>query len=312
MNASDLRSLIGTLPDEGRAKRRIRFHQGWWRAVVLGEPEGANPANKDARVCNTVTGGLQSRANFLSPLAEWAVKETLREREVHAAGLFDMDRLYNNLLSSQPLAFNFFGDLKKDLDLATRVLQKLFPSVDAVEAVRFEFAPKERYTGDNSAFDVAFEISAGGRRGLLGLECKYTDSFSPKEYRRAEYQAIAAASASFRDPLDSYFDSRFNQLMRNQLIAESCVQKGHYDFRMTGLFCFDGDQDAIETGLAFRDKLSDGVDSFRVITYGDFISALQQLELTWERREWSMLLWARYCGLRLSARVFDPAQPLPL
>lgn len=31
-------------------------------------------------------------------------------------------RIWNNLLSSQPLAFNLYGELKRDLELATSVL----------------------------------------------------------------------------------------------------------------------------------------------------------------------------------------------
>ncbi len=33
----------GKLPDESRCQRRIRFHQGWWRAFVLAETAGPHP-----------------------------------------------------------------------------------------------------------------------------------------------------------------------------------------------------------------------------------------------------------------------------
>ena len=69
---------------------------------------------------------------------------------------------------------------------------------------------------------------------------------------------------------------------------------------MTGLFCEPGDEGAIATGQAFKSMLRDGDSSFHVVTYAQFIEAVQRLELTWEQREWSMMLWARYCALGLS------------
>jgi hypothetical protein len=305
--STQLSGQVGTLPKEAEPKRRIRFHQGWWRTFVLGELEGPNPAAKELNVCNTILGGEASGKNFLTPATEKAVKATIAARGPRSAGLLNQDRLFNNLLSSQPLAFNFFGELQQDLSLAKKVFAALIPGLEEVTAVLFEYAPtpKENYTGDNSAFDVALEIRVGGQTGLLGLECKYTDSFSAREYDTDKYRSVFNDSAAFADPYPSYTASAFNQLFRNQLIAEALKQNKKYPFCLTGLFCFDGDEAALQTGEEFQSKLHEGQQQFKIIRYSDFIAIAQQQSLTWQQREWTMLLWARYCALQLSEPAYQ-------
>jgi hypothetical protein len=294
----DFRACIGSLVDESADRSRQRLHQGWWRAFVLGEPAGAHPVRPADKVCNTMSGGEISLKNFMDEGTARAVRETLDGRTSGSGGLVDERRLYNNLLSSQPLAFNFFGRLKRDPALASEIVQSLVPDIDGVTDVLFEFSPEDWV--DNSAFDVALVVHARGQKGLLGLECKFTEPFSPKPYRNSRYEEIAEASGAFMASYETCTSSRFNQLFRNQLIAEDLVRRGDYDFRMTGLFCHQNDDRAIGTGTAFRDLLRDGDASFHIITFAQFIEAAQRLHLDWEQREWSMQLWARYCGLSLS------------
>jgi hypothetical protein len=294
---------IGNLPTESQRKRRIRFHQGWWRTFVLAEPAGPHPLREGETVCNVLKGGEASGKNLFGPGTVEAVKTTLRARNKQSGGLIDERRLYNNLLSSQPLAFNFFGPLQQDLALATQVIRVLFPQIDEVTGIEFECAPDAWI--DNSAFDVALKVTSQGRAGLIGLECKFTEPFSPTAYDKPDYREKAMRFNAFNVPYEDCITAEFNQLFRNQLIAESMVQSGKYAFRMTGLFCEPGDESAIATGHAFRALLKDGDNSFHMITYAKFIEALQMLPLTWAQREWSMTLWARYCALSLSAGAYE-------
>ncbi|WP_076791126.1 hypothetical protein [Chlorobium sp. KB01] len=98
--------------------------------------------------------------------------------------------------------------------------------------------------------------------------------------------------------------AKFNQLFRNQLIAEALVQDGGKQFVYTGLFCHKEDKSALRTGAEFQGMLKNGDKKFKVITYQDFIEKMQQLDISWELRELSMMLWARYCGTQLSAQAF--------
>jgi hypothetical protein len=221
--------------------------------------------------------------------------------------------LFNNLLSSQPLCFNFFGELYANKNFGLTVLQTFYPELTELTNVIFEFGPLENFTKDNSAFDIAFEVKIGNQVGLIGFECKYTDSFSFKPSNSEFYYGekgnknYETYSNIYNDRKDSFLkeyyeyvrSKEFNQLFRNQLIAESLLHNKKYSFACTGLFCYQGDNEAIAAGNKFKAMLSNS-DNFQVITYSDFITKIQQLNIDWKFREWTMLLWARYCATSLS------------
>ncbi len=298
-----LKSLIGSTPSENGFRKRMRLHQGWWRTCVLVAPEGKHPIDESRSVCNTIINGQSNKRNFLTDNIVSAVTQTIEKRESDDRGLIQEDRLFNNLLSSQPLCFNFFGELQVNKKLALQVLRAFYPFLTEIKEIYFEFAPTENYTDDNSAFDMAMEVIADGKTGLIGLECKYTDSFSQPEYDGKAYRQIYQKSDAFKNKYKEFIQSKFNQLFRNQLIAEALVQHQKYDFVKTGLFCHHDDSAALNTAKQFQSMLNDGENVFNIITYKDFIAAIQRLELTWEQREFSMLLWARYCGTKLSEEI---------
>lgn len=303
---NELLRIIGSFPSESAFKTRMRFHQGWWRACVLVEEEGNRPHNPNEKVCNTLINGELSKKNFLSQNINLAVEQTIKERRLAKNGIIAEDRLFNNLLSSQPLCFNFFGEFKNDLKYALLVIRQFWPEIQEVRKVIFEFAPLENYSKDNSAFDVAFEVRIGKKLGLIGLECKYTDTFSKTEYDRKEYRQIFSnAKGAFLADYEAYIAAEYNQLFRNEILAEGLIQNGQYDFVYTGLFCHPEDDGAIKTGEKFQAMLNRNDKSFKVITYMEFIEKMQQLDISWEHRELSMLLWVRYCGMKLSELVFQ-------
>lgn len=296
-----IKALVGTVPDESGNKKRIRIHQGWWRTFVLCEKEGLNPVDTNKNVCNTILNGEISKRNFLTQGIVKTVELVLKERTDKSKGKIETNRVYNNLLSSQPLCFNFFGELKQDLEFAKKVMASFYPDISEVTDIFFEFAPEENYTNDNSAFDVAIECIMNGKKSLIGFECKYTDLFSDKEYDKNEYREIYHKSNCFKNSYSDYINKKYNQLFRNQLIAEALAQNSKYDQVLTGLFCYNEDTSAIDIGNAFQEKLNNGVEVFKTITYKDFIIAIQKCkDISWEQRKLSMLLWARYCGLELS------------
>jgi len=320
----ELSKLLGVSSNSTSWRKKLRIHQGWWRAFVLGVPQGEYHDKKNnvwKKVCNRVFEETSSgNINFLGEAASKAAMTTLKDRGAPSSGMVDESRLKYNLLSSQPLCFNFFGELKEDPEFGLRVLQTWWPNLTRLNQVLFEFAPKTKDSDDNSAFDIAFEVEYGDKTGIIGLECKYTDSFSFKpQNSKIFYGDIGSKghkrySEIFEDSRNSfsreYYEyvraKEINQLFRNQLIAGRIVQnpKLEYNFVKTGLFCFEGDKDAIASGLKLKSMLTDS-ESFQVITYMDFIRAVQKLDIGWKKREWSMMLWARYCALGLSDPIYQ-------
>lgn len=286
-------------------QKKMRLHQSWWRAFVLAEEQGYHPINKRDKIGNCILNGEQTGANFIDGFALKAAKEVLSSRDQKSRGMIQADRLYNNLLSSQPLCFNFFGRLKYNRPLATKVISQFFPGVKEITHIHFEYAPNASKNGDNSAHDIALEfISNEGKRGLIGLECKYTEPFSPKEYGKEnnKYKSIYDDSSAFTADYDELTNTRYNQLFRNQLIIESALENNLFEVGCSGLFCFQDDRNALTTGKEFQKMLKNGEERFKIITFADLIETIQKMEIDWETREWSMMLWARYCGTKLSGK----------
>ena len=98
-------------------------------------------------------------------------------------------RIWNNLLSSQPLCFNLFGELHYNLDLATKYFRILFPNrIETVKSVKFEYSAGRGnidYTGDHSAFDVFVEYTNAGKNGFIGIEVKYSESLTEETKEKA-------------------------------------------------------------------------------------------------------------------------------
>lgn len=173
--------------------------------------------------------------NFMSPAIAWLVRRELAYREPGA--LYDEHRLFTNLLSSMPLAFNLFGLLHIDLLLAGRVIAELFPELKGAEvkAVWFEHSPGRgdpALTSDWSAFDVfiGYETPAG-RKGFVAFEVKYSESCQePVPAIRPRYDDLAEVSGLFIDPHKSALRTNpCQQLFREHMLAEAMLMRGDYD-----------------------------------------------------------------------------------
>ena len=297
---TNLLSMVGTIPEGPSRIRRMRTHQGWWRAFVLGVEPGERLDGKGT-ACNMLAVDSENLGFLTDGILE-VVNRVVNDRNENSAGAMEEKRLRRNLLSSQPLCFNIFAPLHADKALALRILQSFFPKLTEITDVYFEFDPKN-YTADRSAFDVAIEGREGKKRVLIGLECKYTESFSPTEYKSDVYKRIFDNSSRFLDDYEVLTKSQYNQLFRNQLIAEAYLQHKDFDVVYTGLFCHEDDDGAQRVATEFQHMLRGGEECFRVITFKDFITAVQRLDVPFEVREWSMMLWVRYCATQLSAVV---------
>lgn len=308
-----------TISEESDFVKNHRNHQDWWRQNVLNEEKGKHwnkNTNEYVLVGNRISNGEKLGQNFLSDEIRAEVKSALANKK---KGIIEKKRLYNNLLSSQPLAFNFFGFFNANKEVAMAFLQTIKPDIIAIEAIVFEFAPKS--SGDNSAFDFGFKVSTEHTNGFIGFECKYTDTFS---YQRSvkdskeivyygqdgdnhyeRYHEIFAANRDrLPDEYDSYVkDKKFNQLFRNELLGIHLKSESNYDFIITGLFCHHQDPSAVTSGKLFQQKVGNGKNDFIVMTYADYFERMLRLNLHWALRELVMKLWVRYCALELSHKM---------
>jgi hypothetical protein len=218
-------------PGEDSFAMRMRFHQSWYRAAILGVPCGTGPRTSDARQL----GNMLRRAdgerglNFLSP----QIFEVVQAKLNHGEGLIEEYRLLHNMLSSQPMCFNLFGPMVADLDLATAVFRELVPDeIDRVTHVDIEYAPdpKEEFLDDRTAFDAFVEFDrVDGTRGFVGIETKLTEPFSRKTYdgkayRRWVERADSPWPKESWSPPDRLAHIRHNQLWRDHLLAVAMLR----------------------------------------------------------------------------------------
>jgi len=303
--------LIGDIPQDeaNEFKHRSRLHQGWWRTAVLLEDPGPHPVHENLRVCNTINIAQGNRhRNFVTPEAYEAAQDAVgAHRGRTRSGIIDETRLWGNLLSSQPLCFNFWAPLKLGNGFTDVFLGALIPDFWELIDIHFEWAPRPKadYTADNSAFDVMIEYRDGnGERIIWGLECKYTDSLVSKQYSTETYRSIFEASRDvFLNEYDFYAQPAFNQLFRNQLMA--CAYRRKRGVRSyCGLFCSGADSRALDIAQRFQSALARGAHDFAILTYEEFIETAQRLRCDWQIREWTMMLWARYMGLELSEEAY--------
>ena len=154
----------------------------------------------------------------------------------------EADRLFNNLLSSQPMAFNLFCPLRQMLEespeTATNVIKAALPSypIHRVTEVELEFIPKnyEDLTGDKSAMDAIIRFEdAAGKRGFIAVETKYSENLGTniaydrdnegnKIPRRQTLKAVEELCRFMPDVEQRIMkgDTPLTQIYRNFLLSE--------------------------------------------------------------------------------------------
>ena len=136
---------------------------------------------------NYISGGETPKdgcwKNFLTEYAFKHAEDRVNNRKKYET--IEKDRLFNNLLSSQPMAFNLFCPLRKMLtespETATRVIKAALPGypIHEVMGVELEFIPGNYrdLTGDKSAMDAIIRFKdKDGRDGFIAVETKYSEN----------------------------------------------------------------------------------------------------------------------------------------
>lgn len=168
------------IKSDGRGfRRRARILQSIWReeqgyrpGLHRGEPLGSRLPMPEAK---------DKLTNYLTEPIRDVVRAEVLDPEKSSGKVFAKPRIFNDLLSSQPLCFNLFGELQQDLDLASAVFQELTDGrVARVTSIKFEWSPgkgKLKYTNDRSAFDVYMKYrTPKGGKGFIGIEVKYHEN----------------------------------------------------------------------------------------------------------------------------------------
>jgi hypothetical protein len=223
-------------PGDTRFRAAARLLQSLWRAdhnLPIGThvADDGNVRDLGSRLTRE---DAQRGANFLSSgLAQLARYESVY---CEPGALIEQERLWANMLSSQALSLNLFGDLKRDLEKASRVLRTIWPEIiDTVDAVLFEHSPGRgagRFTADYTAFDVVvLGKTSDARRSFVAIEVKYTESMTePPASHRHRYDELSEASGVFKDARSICLRAMpLQQIWREHLLSRAMLCEGLYD-----------------------------------------------------------------------------------
>lgn len=303
MGMTTLRELAEALNayegvDVSDFQRRARVLQALWRKHK-GYPIGLVPGKGASRKSGSrleMPWAKETLANFLTDKIKDVVQREVIKRDRTSGQLYEEDRLFGNLLSSQPLCFNLFAELQQDLPLATAVLKSMLPCrIGTVTEILFEHSPARggaMYTGDHSAHDVFIKYETlGARTGFLGVEVKYHENLlNPPSKHKPRYDEVAKEMGCFcPERLADLKRKPLQQIWRDHLLAGSMVTAGDYN---EGAFVFLYAKDNPHCAAAVTDYRSclTNDSTFIAWTLEDFCAAVR----THTDAAWIVELVGRY------------------
>ena len=277
-----------------------RLLQSKWR-VSQGLKMNNTPKSNYGNFVDTDIAKAE-KANFMTDNIKKLISEKLLEIR-SKGGLVGEPRIWNNLLSSQPLCFNLFGELHYDLDLAARFFNKLFPNkISSVTKVDFEFSSK-RNSPDNSAFDVYVEYLYNEKKHFFGIEVKYQENLLEETSLKAaenfakhknEYIKLTDDSKFFQpNAIEKLQFAPLAQMWRDHLLAFNMTDKnisGSFIF----LYPFDNDEciKVVSTYQTLLASDSEEQTKFYPRDLANFIRTLNEIHDT----KWTQQLIERYLG----------------
>jgi hypothetical protein len=191
-------------------RQRTRLEQARWREA-RGLPIGAQPFKPRPGVDPRPVGSRislpyarETGANFLTEGALRAVRA--RTSFVEREQSLDHQRLWADLLSSEALAFNLFGDLAADPTSATQAVRTWWPDVPGdVSDVRFAHSPGRldpEWLNSLRAFDAAFVLDRNdGTNAIVALDVTFHERLkreTPKPENLWRYREVHERSGAFR------------------------------------------------------------------------------------------------------------------
>lgn len=199
----------------------------------LNLPMGVGPwRTSTKRQINMIEDGEHNGKNFVDAFTFQYAKDRVAHKQKNET--IDEYRLFNNLLSSQPMAFNLFCPLIHMLEQGkekevTAIAKAIFPQIDIKEVtevgLEFLHTDIENYLGDKTAMDAIIRYKDRNHRPcFLAIETKYTDVLGENSASRTERQKALIKQLNYFTPeaeaqlLDG--TKAISQIYRNFLLAE--------------------------------------------------------------------------------------------
>ena len=212
--------------------KRCRLLQSLYREEIH-EPMGYGPwKTSKTKQISMIANGEKTGRNFVNPFTFDYAKQRVEGKKRNET--IDEYRLFNNLLSSQPMAFNLSCPLIEMLKngkegLVTKIISSVFPelSIGKVTEVELEYlhTDVENYLNDRTAMDAIIRYTDDSMRPcFIAIETKYTDVLGTNSARDTDQQKSLIKQLGYFKP-DSEKEllndeKPISQIYRNFLLSE--------------------------------------------------------------------------------------------
>jgi hypothetical protein len=227
-------------PSDNSFTAKARKLQSLWRVqngLEIGIGPEKNSVDKNGQSTyygNMINDGKVNGRNFYYPetftYAKWRVDKKMKEETINDY------RLFNNLMSSMPMAFNLFHPLMmlhvQNPIAVDKMMQNAFPDLPIykIKEIGLEYIPTpiEQYTNDKSAMDAFITFyDKEGSEHIIAIETKYTDSLgtnsaSGKGVVEKQIQMLKDMNLLTEEGMQKLESKQihFSQLYRNFLLTE--------------------------------------------------------------------------------------------
>lgn len=211
---------------------KCRKLQGRFRESI-GEEMAVGPfKTSTTKYTNMISGGEISGKNFVDEYTFNYAKERVKNKQKNET--IEEFRLFNNLLSSQPMAFNLFCPLIQMLgngqeEVVTKIITAVFTDMNiaCVTEIGLEFlhTDVENYLNDKTAMDAIIRfVDTENRPCFIAIETKYTDTLGTNSAREKDAQKKFIKELGFfsQKAEDCLLNDRkdISQIYRNFLLSE--------------------------------------------------------------------------------------------
>jgi len=226
---------------DNKFTRKYRKLQSEYRANILRVPFGFGPTkNSNTKYGNMLINGEKTGHNFISNNAFMFAKQKALDKQINKDLTLDEYRLFNNMLSSMPMCFNLFSDLRsllldnqKEVSAIVKTMFKELPWIDKVLYIDVEFIPipTSAYIDDKSAFDAMILVEdENGKKGLISIETKYTDLLGNNTSSKTSLKdEIITKNKIFDTELVKHIKEKgYKQIHRNYLLTYMFAKKNKF------------------------------------------------------------------------------------
>ena len=266
-------------------RRCVRLHHGRWREerdlpIGIHSVRPSTPPRPIGSLLD-LDHALDTGATFLTTKALAAARDRAAITEAHQK--LNRRNFWADLMSSEALAVNLFGDLAADLERADRAVHTWWPDTPGrVSEVHFVHSPGRfdpGYSNSLRSFDAMFVLDLpDGTNGALAIDLTYrevAERRGVKPDHMPRFGEVHDRSGAFTSgALDAVNPSKISMIWLEHILLLSMLQheSGRWTWGRYAIVHPEGNTDIAERADEYRKLLVDDT-TFTTATIEDLLAA---------------------------------------